>query len=56
MLWAATILAFLGGVRRGLAFRTVNPPPAGAVAAALGLFARVLLALLGELVLLWTRA
>jgi hypothetical protein len=48
ILWAAAILLFLAGVRRGLSFRTPGGPRGSQIATMLGLFCLGLLALLAE--------
>jgi hypothetical protein len=44
-IWAAAVLSFLGGVRRGLSFRHSGGPTVGEVAASLWLFSCGLVAL-----------
>jgi hypothetical protein len=48
IVWAAAILLFLGGVRRGLSFRTPGGPRAIQIVTMLGLFGLGLVALLTE--------
>ena len=45
IVWAATILAFLAGVRRGLSFRTEGGPALAQIATMFGLFGLALAAL-----------